>query len=85
MHVRGKLGTRKSRSTQTQEGWPSSMPELTAARRMDSPGIAGNGTKKITGISSQTANYTHLFYLTERLMLPRKKIPVENSASKHFT
>lgn len=66
MHVRGKLGKRKSRSTHTQEGWPSSMPELTAAGGMDSPGVAGNGTKKITGIVSQAADYIHILYLTEK-------------------
>jgi len=36
----------------TQE-WPSAMPELTAVRGMESPSVAGNGTKKIAGILSQ--------------------------------
>lgn len=42
------------------------MPELTAAGGMDSPGVAGNGTKKITGIVSQAADYIHILYLTEK-------------------
>lgn len=42
-----------------------SKPQLTVEGRMDSSGLTGNGTRKITGVPSQAASYTHLLYLNE--------------------
>lgn len=54
VHVRRKLGRRKHRSTRTRRLL--SKPQLTVEGRIDSSGLTGNGTKKITGVSSQAAN-----------------------------
>lgn len=63
VHVGRKLGRRKHRSTHTRKLL--SKPQLTVEGRMDSAGLTGSGTKKITGVSSQPANYTHLLYLND--------------------
>lgn len=56
-------------SRSTQEGWPSSKPELTAAKGINSPGVAGNGTKKITGIVTNSQLYPPSLLHREGLIL----------------